>query len=125
MVICMERDAFLHMVHLMPLPLTVSCFSKIGFIFLVPAHLGSPGEKAIKRCVLLTFLTKNTSDRSKIIFARPRSVLLRTQTFRSAPNGEIIIGYHLPSKTVLTAGIMTGTFVFNFVYGVIFADCNL
>jgi len=28
----------------MPLPLTVSCFSKIqiGFTFLVPAHLGSP-----------------------------------------------------------------------------------
>jgi len=29
---------------MMPLPLTVSCFSKmhIGFTFLVPAHLGSP-----------------------------------------------------------------------------------
>ena len=38
----------------MPLPLTVSCFSKIqiGFTFLVPAHLGSPGKRAIKRvCV--------------------------------------------------------------------------
>jgi len=34
----------------MPLPLTVSCFSKIqiGFTFLVPAHLGSPGQRAIK-----------------------------------------------------------------------------
>jgi len=32
-------------VQLMPLPLTVSCFSKIqiGFTFLVLAHLGSPG----------------------------------------------------------------------------------
>ena len=33
---------------------TVSCFSKIqiGFTFLVPAHLGSPGKRAIKRvCV--------------------------------------------------------------------------
>jgi len=39
---------------LMPLPLTVSCFSKIqiGFTFLVPAHLGSPGKRAVKRvCV--------------------------------------------------------------------------
>ena len=39
----------------MPLPLTVSCFSKIqiGFTCLVPAHLGSPGKKAVKRvCVL-------------------------------------------------------------------------
>jgi len=53
-VICLERDADLHMVQLMPLPLTVSCFSKIqiGFTFLVPAHLGSPGQRAVKRvCV--------------------------------------------------------------------------
>jgi len=45
----------------MPLPLTVSCFSKIqiGFTFLVPAHLGSPGQRAVKRvfvcvCALCT-----------------------------------------------------------------------
>ena len=40
MVICLERGANLHMVQLMPLPLTVSCFSKIqiGFTFLVPAY---------------------------------------------------------------------------------------
>ena len=39
---------------LMPLPLTVSCFSEIqiGFTFLVPAHPGSPGKRAVKRvCV--------------------------------------------------------------------------
>ena len=54
MVICLERGADLHMAQLMPLPLTVSCFSKIqiGFTFLVPAHLGSPGQSAVKRvCV--------------------------------------------------------------------------
>jgi len=42
------------MAQLKPLPLTVSCFSKIqiGFAFLVPAHLGSPGKRAGKRvCV--------------------------------------------------------------------------
>ena len=46
MVICLERGADLHMAQLMPLPLTVSCFSEIqiGFTFLVPAHLGSPGK---------------------------------------------------------------------------------
>ena len=51
MVICLERDADLHMAQLMPLPLTVSCFSKIqiGFTFLVPAHPGSPGKMAVKR----------------------------------------------------------------------------
>ena len=39
MVICLERGADLHMALLMPLPLTVSCFSKIqiGFTFLLPA----------------------------------------------------------------------------------------
>ena len=53
-VICLERGADLHMAQLMPLPLAVSCFSKIqiGFTFLVPAHPGSPGKRAIKRvCV--------------------------------------------------------------------------
>jgi len=45
-VICLERGADLHTAQLMPLPLTVSCFSKIqiGFTFLVPAHPGSPGH---------------------------------------------------------------------------------
>ena len=54
MVICLERDADLHTAQLMPLPLTVSCFSKIqiDFTFLVPAHPGSPGKRAVKRvCV--------------------------------------------------------------------------
>ena len=54
MVICLEQCADLHMAQLMPLPLTVSCFSKIqsGFTFLVSAHLGSPGQRAVKRvCV--------------------------------------------------------------------------
>jgi len=50
----LEPGADLYMVQLMPLPLTVSCFStiQIGFTFLVPAHLGSPGQRAVKRvCV--------------------------------------------------------------------------
>jgi len=53
-VICLERGADLHTAQLMPLPLTVSCFSKIqiGFAFLVLAHPGSPGQRAVKRvCV--------------------------------------------------------------------------
>ena len=53
MVICLELGVDLHMTQLMPLPLTVSCFSKIhiGFAFLVPA----PGKKAVKRvCVCVT-----------------------------------------------------------------------
>ena len=46
----LERGADLHMAQLMPLPLTVSCFSKIqiGVTFLVPAHPGRPGQRADK-----------------------------------------------------------------------------
>ena len=54
MVVCLERGADLHTAQLMPLPLAVSGSSKIhiGFTFLVPAHLGSPGQRAVKRvCV--------------------------------------------------------------------------
>jgi len=61
-VICLEQDADLQdadlqYAQLMPLPLTVSCFSKIqiGFMFLVLADPGSPGKRAVKRmcvCVL-------------------------------------------------------------------------
>jgi len=52
MVICLELGVDLHIAQLIPLPLTVSCFSKIqiGFTFLVLAHPGSPGQRAVK-CV--------------------------------------------------------------------------
>ena len=58
MVVCLERGAHLHKAQLMPLLLTVSCFSKLqmGFTFLVLAHPGSPIQRAVKRvcvCVLL------------------------------------------------------------------------
>ena len=58
-VICLERGADLHIVQLMPLPLTISCFSKIqiGFTFLIPAHLGSPGKRAVKWvCVCVLYI---------------------------------------------------------------------
>ena len=49
------------MAQLMSLPLTVSCFSKIqiGFTFLVPAHLGSPGKGPLKGvCVCVLVMNK-------------------------------------------------------------------
>ena len=57
MVVCLERGADLHMAQLMPLPLTVSCFSKIqiGFTVLVPADLGSPRNRAVKTGVCVCF----------------------------------------------------------------------
>jgi len=63
-VICLEQGADLHMAQLMPLPLTFSCFSKIqiGFTFLVPAHLGSPGKRAVKRVCVYVSRNKNHSQ---------------------------------------------------------------
>ena len=60
MIICLERCADLHMAQLMPLPLTVSCSSKIqiGFTYLVPAYPGCPGKEAVVGCnvVVLTLV---------------------------------------------------------------------
>ena len=49
-VIFPELGADLHMAQLMPLPLTVSCSSKIqiGFAFQLPAYQGCPGKEAVK-----------------------------------------------------------------------------
>ena len=79
MVICLERDADLHMAQLMPLQLTVSCFSKIqiGLTFLVLAHPGSPGKRAVKRvcvgvCVSIS-VTDVFSDYSWVFVDRKQS----------------------------------------------------
>ena len=61
MVICPERDVDLLEAQLMPLPLTVSCFSKIqiDFTFLVLAHPGSRGKMAAKWvCVFVIILIR-------------------------------------------------------------------
>jgi len=52
MVICLQRGADL------PLLLTVSCFSEIqtGFTFLVPAHPGSPSQRAVKGVCVCVFV---------------------------------------------------------------------
>ena len=76
MVICLQRDADLHTAHLMPLPLTVSCFSKIqtGFTFLVPAHPGSPGQRAVKRvcvCVCQAKFETLLSAKDKVAHRSP------------------------------------------------------
>jgi len=81
-VICLKLSAGLHMAQRVPLPLTVSCFSKIqiGFTFLVPAHAGSPGKRAAKRCVCGSYsrqhveykLGSKIKDDTKSIFAYAR-----------------------------------------------------
>ena len=68
------------MAQLMPLPLTVSCFSEIqiGFTFLVPAHPGSPGTRAVKRvcvcvcvCVLIMDVARSFSGGVAVCYLLP------------------------------------------------------
>ena len=65
MVICMERNADLHMAQRMPL--IVSCFSKIqiGFSFLVPTHLDSPGKGQLNGRVCAVIFKTEFTKRSK------------------------------------------------------------
>ena len=75
MVACVERGADLHMAQLMPLPLTVSCFSKIqiGFAFLVLAHPSSPpGQRTIKRVCVDT-----DSYSGDVLLCNPHKLALR------------------------------------------------
>jgi len=64
MVICLERGPDLYTAQLMPLPLTVSCFSKIqiGFTFLVLADPGSPGQRAVKWVCLCVCFSVNVCE---------------------------------------------------------------
>ena len=60
MVICLERDADLHMAQLMPLPLTVSCFSKIQigstfFWYRLTRVVAEKGPLNVRVCVCLLY----------------------------------------------------------------------
>jgi len=60
----------MHMGQLMPLPHTVSCFSKIliGFTFLAPTHPQSSGTRAIKQAYICMYLIKINTFSYKIDF---------------------------------------------------------
>jgi len=98
MVICLEQGADLHMAQLMPLPLTVSCFSKIqvGFTFLVPAHLGSPRKRAVKRvCVCVYNETRDVNKtgvrdwKVSIFFLVPGKGISRLPRIESSDHPKI------------------------------------
>ena len=87
MVICLEQGADLHMAQLMPLSLTVSCFSKIqiSFTCLVLAHMGSPWMAVKCVCSSVYYYYPLNDDNS--------SVQLLSQFFGCAtPTEPISIG---------------------------------
>jgi len=102
-VICLERGADLHMAQLMPLPLTVSCFSKIhiGFTSVVPAHLGSPGQRAVKRvCVCVCCYYRLFCNS---LFGRILALFFRVVTSLHVV-AKLIVGYVL-----VTCCLISGT----------------
>ena len=101
MVICLERGADLHMAQLMPLPLTVSCFSKIrfGFTILVPAHPGSLGKRAVKRVCVCVCVCDDTSEAGgrrtagrRRLGRRPRRVAEAVPAQLSAHQLRVVLG---------------------------------
>jgi len=96
----MQQGADLHMAQLMPLPLTVSRFSKIqiGFTFLVPAYPGSHGKRAIKQVrvrvqyinsllTLLTYLQIMRQWRGTVVKRRSLAGELSLSCARPAADG--------------------------------------
>ena len=66
MVICLERDADLHMAQLLPLPLTVSCFSKIQiglpFWYRLTQVVAEKGPLNVCVCVCVSMVSKKYLD---------------------------------------------------------------
>ena len=95
-----ERGAELHVVQLMPLPLTVSCFSKIqiGFNFLVPAHPGSPGKGPLNGCVCIGLFSCIVASQFN------RLTFLLNYSFHSSTLGSCLVRSSSPMWTNLYIG---------------------
>ena len=96
--IYLERGADLHMAQLMPLPRTVSCFSKIqiGFTFPVPAYLGSPGKRAVKR-VCVTAVNRPVRQKLKVHIV----IVLMSSDLSSLYVCERRFGPHIDARAAL------------------------
>ena len=103
MVVCLERGADLHIAQLMPLPPTVSCFSKIqiGFTFLVAAHLGSPGQRAVKRvCVWYYLMQGIISSNASVIVQSGNNYAEKLWVDISSMDGTFRIQTNVPARYV-------------------------
>jgi len=72
----------------MPLPLTVSCFSKIqiGFTFLVPAYPGCPGKEAVKWLLLL--LLVHCKHILQLVSCTQKLQKLTTERHKAVPHAD-------------------------------------
>jgi len=100
MVICPERGADLHMAQLMPLPLIVSCFSKIQIrlTFLVPAHPGSPRQRAVKWmcvCVFRLILISLFHQPLAVLFGNRQSKRSHYKPFEKWPLNWSISSFYI------------------------------
>jgi len=107
-VVCLERDADLHIAQLMPLPLTVSCFSKIqvGFTFLILAYPRTHGKRVVERvcvCVLSGGGAVSCSSQAAASSQRlqSRSSSLTTSSLRSSGSSRLLRGVR-PLRTEST-----------------------
>ena len=118
MVICLEWGADLHVAQLMPLPLTVSCFSEIqiGFTFLVPTYLGSPGKRAVKRVCVSWCMDQAGGVRSRSTVSPPlrRSPLSRQPVLTHRHRRHVVItkSSSLPSGSPATRDTTRCTIIF-------------
>jgi len=90
MVICLERGADLHMAQLMPLPLTVSCFSKIQIVHVVPFWYRLTrvvlDKGPLNGCVLSSVYILNED------ITRPRPVTIETyKSYRTTDSEATVI----------------------------------
>ena len=103
----MERGADLHMAQLIPLPLTVFCFSKIqtGFTFLVPAHPGSSGQRAVKR----VYVVLTNKDVSLIMRGRLYSSCVRSSMLHGSETWPVLLPFNgLFSRTTWVSRYQKG-----------------
>ena len=107
-VICLELGADLHMAQLMPLPLTVSCFSKIqiGFTFLVPAHPGSPGLRAVQWYMYVCVCVCDAGVCSSLYACVQRAVRVQSLTVSSVTAKTSV--YHVRTSVTTTKTVMMG-----------------
>ena len=96
MVICLERDADLHLAQLMPLPLTVSCFSKIqiGFTFWYRLTRVVPEKGPLNGCVCVCVCMITNG-----LFLHARLIALRCPTVMQNDyiKYEDMVGCHEPA----------------------------